>query len=98
MLHIFIFSLVICLLVVFFYLYFLSLDSFVRFINFISFHRLVFSYYFLNILIFFVGLNAVFHYNNMTAQDFMNDFKEFKVLYEVFKTQLLPELFPSYYQ
>lgn len=34
----------------------------------------------------------------MTAADFMNDFKEFKVLYEVFKKDILPEIFPEYYK
>lgn len=34
----------------------------------------------------------------MTASDFMNDFKEFKVLYKVFENDILPEIFPEYFK
>lgn len=85
-------------LLIFFYFYFLSFEKLVDSIRFISHHHLVFFYYFLNILIFFVGLNAIFYYNNMTAADFMDDFKEFKVLYGVFENDILPEIFPEYFK
>lgn len=85
-------------LLIFFYFYLLNFERLVESVRFISYHHLVFFYYFLNILIFFVGLNAIFYYNNMTSADFMGDFKEFKVLYEVFENDILPEIFPEYFK
>lgn len=66
--------------------------------GFISTHRLVIAYYYLNITIFLVGLTAVLWYNDMTAQDFMDDFKEFKVLYRFLKYKILPEIFPEWFE
>jgi hypothetical protein len=33
----------------------------------------------------------------MGAEDFINDFDEFKVLYEIFKKKILPEIFTEYF-
>ena len=89
---------IIFLLIDFFYFYWFKTNGLIFIINFLSYHHLVFFYYFLNILIFFIGLNAIFYYNNMTPEDFMNDFKEFKVLYGVFTEYILPEIFPEYFK
>lgn len=34
----------------------------------------------------------------MSAQDFMNDFQEFKVLYRFLKYKILPEIFPDWFE
>lgn len=79
------------------YLYFYKLNYLILLIKFISYHRLVVAYYFLNLLAFFVGLSAILYYHNMSAEDFINDFDEFKVLYEILKKKILPEIFPEYF-
>jgi len=79
------------------YLYFYKLNCLIFFIKFIAYHRLVVAYYFLNLLAFFVGLSAILYYHNMSAEDFINDFSEFRVLYDIFKKKILPEIFPEYF-
>ena len=85
------------LILVLVFLYFYSLDCLISVVNFISYHRLVVAYYFLNSLAFFIGLNAILYYHNMNSADFINDFKEFKLLYAIFKEKILPEIFPEYF-
>lgn len=70
----------------------------VKLIRFISTHLVVIIYYYINIIIFLVGLTAVLWYNNMSAADFVNDFKEFRVLFYFLKNKILPEIFPEWFE